>query len=113
MGLLRARCPSCYPAVGVKALKETVSIDPNQWRGLILSSSTTRLHAGSSTPVAVGTLGKYQRIFAVWEMVPLNAASYLCLTKRPTDRDMALIICVTDIHVLMSLMTVVVVVLSS
>jgi len=40
---LHARCPSCHPTNSVKALQETQSTDPNQWPGLILSSSTTGL----------------------------------------------------------------------
>ena len=43
--LLRDGCPSCHPAVSVKALKGTQDTDPNQWPGLILSSSTTGLLA--------------------------------------------------------------------
>jgi len=34
---------SCHPTNSVKALKETQSSDLNQWSGLVLSSSTTRL----------------------------------------------------------------------
>ena len=38
---LQTGCPSCHPTSSVKALKETQSTDPNQWPGLVLSSSTT------------------------------------------------------------------------
>jgi len=41
--LLWARCPSRHPTNSVKAPKETQSTDTNQWPGLILSSSATRL----------------------------------------------------------------------
>jgi len=41
--LLWAACPSCHPAISVKALKGTQSTDSNQWSGLILSSFTTGL----------------------------------------------------------------------
>ena len=41
-GVLWARCPSCHPTVSVKALQGTQNTNPNQWPGLILSSSTTR-----------------------------------------------------------------------
>jgi len=34
-------CPSCHPNVSVKAPKGTRSTNPNQWSGLILSSSTS------------------------------------------------------------------------
>jgi len=39
--LLWAGCPSCHPAVSVRALKETQSTGPSQWFGLILSLSNT------------------------------------------------------------------------
>ena len=42
-GFLQAGCPSCHPTISVKALKGKKSTDPNQWPGLILSSSTTGL----------------------------------------------------------------------
>jgi len=32
--------PSCHPAISVKALQGRQSTDPNQWFGLVLSSST-------------------------------------------------------------------------
>jgi len=35
-----AVCPSCHPAISVRALKRTQCTDHNQWPGLILSSST-------------------------------------------------------------------------
>jgi len=40
---LWAACPSCHPTNSVKAPKETQSTVPNQWSGLIFSSSTTQL----------------------------------------------------------------------
>jgi len=42
-GLLQAGCPSRHPTISVKAVKGTQSSNPNQWPGLILSSSTTEL----------------------------------------------------------------------
>jgi len=36
----------CNPTTSVKALKGTQSTNPNQWPGLILSSSTTGLPDG-------------------------------------------------------------------
>jgi len=42
MVILQARCPSCHPTTGVKALKGTQSTNPNKWPGFILSSSTIR-----------------------------------------------------------------------
>ena len=40
---LWAGCSSGHSTISVKALKETQSTNPNQWPGLILSSSTTVL----------------------------------------------------------------------
>jgi len=40
---LQVRCPSCHPAISVKAPMKTQSTNPNHWPGLILSSSTTGL----------------------------------------------------------------------
>jgi len=41
--VLWAACPSSHQTTSIKALKETQSTNPNQWPGLILSSSTTGL----------------------------------------------------------------------
>ena len=43
MSFLWAGCPSCNPTISVKALKGTQCTNPNQWPGLILSSSITGL----------------------------------------------------------------------
>jgi len=43
MGILQVRCSSCHPTNSVKALQRTQSTYLNQWPGLVLSSSTTRL----------------------------------------------------------------------
>jgi len=43
MGFLQVKCPSCHPAISVKAPMKTQSTNPNHWPCLILSSSTTRL----------------------------------------------------------------------
>jgi len=40
-GLKAAVCTSCHQTIIVKALQERESTKPNQWRGFILSSSTT------------------------------------------------------------------------
>jgi len=40
---LWAGCPFCHPTFSLKALRGTKSTNPNQWPGLKLSSSTTRL----------------------------------------------------------------------
>jgi len=42
-GFLWTRCPSCHPSIIVKHWRELKSTDPNEWPGLILSSSTTGL----------------------------------------------------------------------
>ena len=47
---LRARCPSYHPTISVKSSKETQTTDPNQWPGLILSSSATR-HLTDGAPL--------------------------------------------------------------
>jgi len=44
-------CRSCHSTISVKALKRTQSTDPNQWPGLILSSSTTRLLMERTLPL--------------------------------------------------------------
>jgi len=42
-GILLVQCPSRHPTISVDALNGTQSINPYQWPGLILSSSTTGL----------------------------------------------------------------------
>jgi len=42
---LRAGCPSFQPTIGVKTVKATQTTLPNQWPGLILSTSATELLA--------------------------------------------------------------------
>jgi len=37
------QCPSCHPTIIVKALYGTQRTNPDQWPGLIRSSSTTKL----------------------------------------------------------------------
>jgi len=59
-GFLHARCPSCHPTRSVRALKGTQNTNPNQWPGLILTSSTTGLLTDGS-PTPGNTRGKTDR----------------------------------------------------
>jgi len=41
--MVLARCVSCHPTNGVRALRETQNTDPNHWLGLIFSLPATTL----------------------------------------------------------------------
>jgi len=57
--------PYVLPVTQVKAVKETQSTEPNQWPGLILSSSTTRL----LTERALLTLHRFSNASSSWRQL--------------------------------------------
>jgi len=59
--VFRARCPSCHPTNSVNVLKENHSTNPNQWPGLILSSSATGLPTEGAFYQCTGSPNQYQK----------------------------------------------------
>jgi len=57
-----AGCPSCHPTNSVKALKKTQSTDPDQWPGVILSSSNAGLPRDEALLLS-GDSTNYQLLF--------------------------------------------------